>query len=281
MTLASTIASPTTGRIDVGNNVGLYYEHYESKGSNPCVVLLHSLAMDHTFWRLVAPALAAHGPVVCVDVRGHGQSDKPAGPYSISLFANDVAQLVKALGYNQVVVAGASMGGCIALQFAIDHPSLACGLGLIDTTAWYGATAPADWSGRADKARENGLESLFDFQATRWFSEAFRAENADVLRDCMDVFVRNDVEAYAATCNALGNFDGRDGLASLALPTAVVVGEDDQATTPAMAEHLHQGIKGSTLTIIPAVRHLTPLEAPDTITTILLELAREAKRPSA
>jgi 3-oxoadipate enol-lactonase len=226
---------------------------------------MHSLAMDHRFWRLVAPALAADGPVLCVDLRGHGQSSKPQGPYTVAQMAADVAALVRALGFERAVAAGASLGGCVAQQLALDNPGLIAALGLFDTTSWYGETALKDWAERAAKAREQGLSSMVNFQLTRWFGDAFRAAQPDIMRECAQIFVANDLEGYAATCAALGAFDASARVSSLTIPTAILVGEEDYATPVAMAQYLHQHIRGSTLQILPGARHLTPLEAPQAV----------------
>lgn len=238
----------------------------------PKAALVHSLAMDHTFWNPVAERLAPHASVLTIDARGHGESGKPAGPYTAPRMAQDLLEVVDALGWSKVVVAGASMGGCVALQFAASHADRTSGLGLIDTTAWYGATAPKDWATRAERARAEGLQVLIDFQKTRWFGDAFREAHADVVDRCIDIFLRNDVAAFGATCHMLGNFDGRSLLAGIGAPTAVVVGEEDYAAPVAMAEVMHEGIAGSTLTVIPAARHLTPLETPDVVARILSDL---------
>src|SRR3546814_13114062 len=104
--------------------------------------LFHSLAMDAAFWDGVVPLVARHADVLVYDVRGHGRSDKPAGPYSVELMADDLADLLDAVGWPSATVAGASMGGCIALAFAAAYPGRVDGLGPIDTTCWYGAAAP-------------------------------------------------------------------------------------------------------------------------------------------
>ena len=85
------------------------------------------------------------------DCRGHGASDKPAGPYTTTLFARDLADLMDHVGWPSAAVAGASMGGSISLMFAGAFPQRTNALGLIDTTAWYGAEAPAQWAGRAER----------------------------------------------------------------------------------------------------------------------------------
>ena len=94
--------------------------------------------------------------------------------------------LMEAIGWSSALVAGASMGGCIALAFAIRHPQRTAALGLIDTTAWYGPDAPKNWQQRADAALASGLSSLTDFQVTRWFSDKFRADHPQVVKDCVD-----------------------------------------------------------------------------------------------
>jgi len=243
----------------------------------PSIALIHSLAMDRHFWRPVAEKLAASRPVLTYDCRGHGASDKPKGPYTVELLANDLADLLDHVGWRSAIVAGASMGGCIALAFAAAHATRTAGLGLIDTTAWYGAQAPAQWAERADRAATAGMSALVEFQTTRWFGDAFRARHPDVVQDCVDVFLRNDVAAYVETCRMLGAADLRAALPGMTMPTAIIVGEEDYATPVAMAEAMHHAIKGSTLTVLAHARHLTPLEAPERIAA---ELGALAERPS-
>jgi 3-oxoadipate enol-lactonase len=240
-------------------------------------VLVHSLAMDGAFWRAVADRLAVEMPVLTYDCRGHGASDKPAGPYTVELFARDLADLLDHVGWQSALVAGASMGGCIALAFAAAYPARTAALGLIDTTAWYGSDAPRQWAERAGKAAQDGMAALVEFQATRWFGDQFRAQHPDVVRESVAVFLANDVTAYGETCRMLGAADARAALPGMTMPTAIVVGEEDYATPVAMSEALHRGIKGSTLTVLKGARHLTPLEAPERVADELLALA--ARRP--
>jgi 3-oxoadipate enol-lactonase len=237
------------------------------------VVLVHSLAMDRTFWQPVADLLT-DASVLTYDCRGHGASDKPAGPYTVDLFAQDLSDLLDHVGWPTALVAGASMGGCIAIAFAAAYPKRVAGLGLFDTTAWYGAEAPKQWAERADQAVEKGIASLVGFQTTRWFGDAFRASHPDVVKQCVDVFLRNDLKAYAETCRMLGAADKRSALAGFTMPTAVVVGEEDYATPLAMAEALHRDIAGSSLTVLHGARHLTPLEEPERVAAALEGLLR-------
>ncbi|HQT64811.1 MAG: lactone hydrolase [Acidocella sp. 20-57-95] len=238
--------------------------------------LVHSLAMGGDFWNLVVPYLQKSGEVLVYDCRGHGKSSKPPGPYTGALFADDLKDLLDHIGWPSAIIAGASMGGCVSLAFASAYPRATAGLGLIDTTCWYGADAPAQWEDRAQKALTNGLAVLVDFQKTRWVSDQFRTEHADIVDAAIKVFMANDVAAYAEACRFLGRFDGRSALASLTMPTTILVGEEDYAAPIAMAEYMHKHIPHSEFMIISGARHLTPLECPQLIANKLIELAAKA-----
>jgi 3-oxoadipate enol-lactonase len=226
------------------------------------VALIHSLARDGGFWRPVVDILAKKAAVLTIDCRGHGASGTPPGPYSVEQFADDLADVLDGIGWPSAVIAGASMGGCVAIAFAAQYPSRATGLGLFDTTAWYGANAPKQWEERAQRGVADGMASLVEFQKTRWFGDDFRAQHPDVVERTIATFVKTDPKAYAETCRMMGAFDLRTKLGALRMSTRIAVGEQDQATPVEMAKAIHDAIPGSTLDVIPGGRHLTPLELP-------------------
>lgn len=273
----TTSNAPASATAVTRDGIRLAYQLVRGSGQGR-FALVHSLAMDGSFWARVAERLSAVGDVLMYDCRGHGRSGKPKGPYTVELFADDLADLLDAVGWRSAVVAGASMGGCITLAFADAYPDRVEGLGLIDTTAWYGPTAPKDWEERAQKGATAGLASLVGFQTTRWFSDKFRAAHAEVADEAVAVFLANDPAAYAETCRMLGRCDKRSGLPRIGVPARILVGSEDYATPVAMAEAMHAAIPGSTLQVIPHVRHLTPLECPDVIADALRGLG--AARPT-
>ena len=229
-------------------------------------------SVRRSFWNGVVEKLAPLAEILVYDCRGHGASDQRAGDYTTAQFADDLASLLDHVGWARAVIAGCSMGGCIAQAFAARYPARTVALGLIDTTAWYGADAPTAWAERAGKAVAEGLSSLVAFQTTRWFGDAFRAAEPVLVKQAVDIFLRNDVKAYAETCRMLGSADVRPALSSMKMPAAIVVGEEDYATPVAMAEALHQAIAGSTLKVLKGARHLTPIEQPKTIAAELSRL---------
>jgi 3-oxoadipate enol-lactonase len=263
-------------RVPVRDGIRLAYRLSKGGGKGR-VVLIHSLAMDASFWDRVTSLLKDHADVLVYDCRGHGQSDKPERPYTVELFADDLADLLDHVGWNSATICGASMGGTVAIAFAAAYPDRVQALGLFDTTCWYGPEAPAQWAERAQKALDGGMKSLVGFQKTRWFSDSFREKNPDIVERAIEVFLANDVRCYAETCRMLGAADKRDGLKSFRMPCAILVGSEDYATPVAMARVLEAGIAGSRLEVIENARHLTPLEVPERIAPPIITLIESGR----
>jgi len=261
-------------QVKVRDGTRIVYELFAHDDSAPRIVLIHSLGMDRRFWRPITERLVKSASVLVYDCRGHGQSDKPRGPYTVEQFAGDLADLLDQVGWRSAVVAGASMGGCISLAFAGAYPLRTLALGLIDTTAWYGA--PEAWEERAQRALREGLESMIEFQTTRWFTDVFRTANPEATKRATETFLANDPAAYAETCRMLAACDLTAALPRLKMPTVIVVGEEDYATPIAMAETMHRGIAGSTLIVLPHARHLTAIEDPGRIASELARLTEVA-----
>jgi 3-oxoadipate enol-lactonase len=275
------------GTFTTADAADIAFTHYPAPGPEAKrLVLVHSLALNRTVWNGVVERLCDEAEILTFDCRGHGESDRQSdrqsdrrpdrggSRFTAESFAQDLAQLLDHVGWSRATIAGCSMGGCVALAFGGLYPARVDALGLIDTTAWYGADAAAKFRERAEAAREKGLGGLIDFQVTRWFSDGFRAANPELVAQVTAVFLANDFDCYAATCALLGDADLRAHLPSLRMPVAIVVGEEDYATPVAMAEQLHAGIPQSTLTVLAHARHLTPIEHPDRIASELRDLLR-------
>jgi 3-oxoadipate enol-lactonase len=113
--------------------------------------------------------------------------------------------------------------------------------------------------------RNKGFAALIDFQVTRWFSDGFNASRKDAVEPLKRIFLANDIDCYQSTCEMLGDADLRPLLPSIKAQIAVVVGDEDYATTVDMAKALHGAIPRSTLTVLAGARHITPVERPGDI----------------
>lgn len=276
----STAVTTLTGSAAAPDGASIAYtlytaETHEGSPARPRVALIHSLALDRSFWDGVVPLLTPQVDVLTYDCRGHGRSAKVKIAYTPELFAGDLATLLDHVNWLRAVIAGCSMGGCVAQAFAGVHPDRAEALAVMDSTAWYGPTAPKDWRDRAATAAAKGLAALIAFQATRWVSDAFREQHPEAIRKHMDVFLANDVDCYQATCEMLGGADLRHYQAEMRMPVSVIVGEEDYATPVAMSEQMHRALANSTLSVLPNVRHLTPIECPELIAEKILALVKQ------
>jgi 3-oxoadipate enol-lactonase len=274
-------ATAIEGEATTRDGVTLSFTRQPAAPGAPRIAFVHSLALDRSLWSGVTEALAGRAETVAYDCRGHGRSGIPQGPYTTGQFADDLADLLDHLGWTDTVVAGCSMGGCVAQDFAARHRDRTRAALFIDTTAWYGPTAARDWAGRAAAARDKGLPSLVPFQLSRWFGDEFRAAQPELMRRLAEVFTANDLDAYEATCTMLGAADLRRSASSIAHPATVLVGEDDQAATPAMAADLAERIGDGPAAVVPGTRHLTPLENPTVVVdalTALLERSAAGSR---
>jgi len=236
----------------------------DTGGDRPTVVLLHSLALDHTLWNEIVEDLRADCRTMAFDLPGHGASRQlPAD--SIEEMADLVAETLSSEATPPAIVVGLSLGGCVAQSLAIAHPGLVSGLVLADTTAWYGPDAPQAWAQRAEQAATAGLGSLAEFQLTRWFTEAYRQSHPDVSARLLEDFAANDLDRYRDTCLAMGAMDLRARLDRIRVPTAILVGNQDPATPLPMAEDLQRRIRGASLEVIAGCKHLSVIERPEVV----------------
>lgn len=228
--------------------------------SRPPLIMLHSLAMDREMWTSQTIELfgADHHLVLC-DLPGHGDSPLN-GSSTMEAIADRIADLLGTIAAESFSVVGVSLGGCVAQALAIRHPGRVRALGLVDTTSAY--HDPDAWSARARKAHNEGFPSLAGFQASRWFTEGFRARESQQITRLLGIFERTRIDDYEAICATMGQFDATDQLSGISCPTSVVVGVDDYATPIAHARILAEKIPNASLSVVDRASHLAILEQP-------------------
>lgn len=250
------------------NDIRMYYE---SAGEGDPLVLLHGLGSSHRDWFLQVPAFSRHYRVIILDCRGHGESDKPAGPYSIPLFARDVIALLEALGVEGAHLLGISMGGQIALQIALDAPGQVTSLVLVNTFARLivqGLAAHLRLLQRRLLMPLLSMEKIGEIIAGTLFP---RPEQRELFELARERWVQNDKPAYLASTRAALAFDVAARLGEIRCPTLIVAGENDPTVSMSHKEALQQGILGSQLVVVKDSGHATPLDQPEEFNRIVLE----------
>lgn len=235
--------------------------YYEQEGQGSDLVLIHGLGGSLHDWDAFMPDLARVHRVLRWDVRGFGQSDKPAGPYTPYLFARDLAGLVRALGIAKTHVAGISMGGVIAQRFVLDYPELVSSLTLISTSSEVSESARKAWEKTASIIEQRGFSSNVE-AAQRVFAPSFAKQNLQAVQVMAERTATNDPRAYAAAARAIGSYNWTEELGRIHAPTLILQGRDDVLTPPGGSIKLSRGIPRSRLLMIPECGHVVPVEKP-------------------
>jgi len=249
-----------------------------AQGAGPALVLVHGVGGCLEDWEGVVAALGGGLRTVSYDLRGHGQSDKPPGPYTLDDFVEDLRGLLDALGIERCHLAGFSLGGLIAQGFALAHPERLSSLMLISTVA-----------GRTEEEQRRVLERLeivahgipgqhFETSIRRWFTDEFIRRNPDVIARFAERNRRNDPAAYAAAYRVLATSDLADHLSAIGMPTLVATGEHDVGSNTRMARLMAQRIAGARLHIFPGLRHSILDEIPDEVARVLKDFVAEARQ---
>jgi len=235
----------------------------------PVVTLSHSLATDMSMWDPQMDALRARYRVLRYETRGHGATDAPAAAYTLEQLAADAQSLLQALGIARTHWIGLSMGGMIGQTLALGHPELFASLSLCDTSSRIPAEARPLWADRIKTAETQGMEPLVEPTLARWLTAPFRERRRDVVDKVATMIRSTPPQGYAGCCHAISALDLTDRISAIAIPTLIVVGEEDQGTPVAASQVMNERIKGSKLVIIPSAAHLSNLEQPQVFTDAL------------
>ena len=236
----------------------------EGPSGAPVVTLTHPLGVTFALWDDHVAALTKRFRVLRYDVRGHGGSEIPPGPYTLEQMAGDLFDLLDSLGIEETHFVGVSMGGLIGMTAALTRPSRIQSLVLCDTTACYGPGVRPMWEDRIRVAEREGMTAaLVDRTMAIWFTEAFRTGHPNAVERIAAMLRKSDPRGYAAAIRAIGFVDLTERLGDIRCPALVVVGEEDPGTPPTMARVIHEGITGSGLLILPGAMHCAVVEDAD------------------
>jgi 3-oxoadipate enol-lactonase len=230
-----------------------------NEGGGPWLTFVHQLGGDLSIWDQLAGYFRDDFTVLRYDVRGHGQTAVSPQPFSVSDLSDDLAALLDALGAPTTHLVGMSMGGMIAQQFALDHPSRVDTLTIADSTPGTGPEARSTWDQRAHAARSDGMAALTSSTLSRWLTPDFQAAHPEAVEPIREVLAQTLPEGYAMACEALREFDVRSKLGNIRCPTLTVAGRHDSGTPPATTQAIADAIKGAQFELLDAA-HLAPIE---------------------
>lgn len=242
-------------------------------GSGLPLVLLHPYPMNAKFWCNQLASLSKTRHVIAPNFRGYGATRvEPQDEFSMERFATDIRKTLATAQIPKAIFGGCSWGGYVLFELWRQQPDLIGGLILCDTRAEADTEqARARRLEQVDHVRKAGTAELPD-TAVGFLSENVRLNNHAVV---------NDVRAWAQepNCDTIikslemlaARPDSTPTLATITVPTLVMVGAEDQVTPLDCAQRLADGIADSSLVIVPDAGHYAPLENPAVVNEAILD----------
>lgn len=239
--------------------------HYVEAGSRePALLFLHAFPLDDRMWEPQLVHFGTSRRVVAPDLMGFGRSDAPDHPdaYRMEVHADQVAELIEALGLAPVVLVGLSMGGYVAFSLLRRHRELLAGLVLADTRA---ATDSPEVLERRTKQQgqiaESGKADVIDALIKGLLSESTLADRPDVV-DTVRRLMDQPPAGFVGGLEAMKRRpDAVEELAGIDLPTLVLVGEHDVPSPPDVAASMAERLPNARLEVLPGAGHLSNIEA--------------------
>lgn len=253
---------------------------YSEAGSGDPLVLLHGLGSSQRDWQLQVPALAPHYRLILADLRGHGLSPRPPGPYRMRQFAADVAQLLARLQAWPAHVLGLSLGGAVALQLAVDHPGLVRSLILVNTLPRFITTT---WRLRLTGLRRLlgtylfGMDKLAADVAATLFPQD---EQQPLRQEARARLAANDPAAYRSCLWALARYDVTPELHRITCPVLVVAGARDATLSLVARRRLAQQLPNARLQVVIDSGHATPIDQASQFNDLVIGFLRSPDHPA-
>jgi 3-oxoadipate enol-lactonase len=240
---------------------------YTDTGSGDVRVMLHSLLTDRAAFDQVSGLLG--GRVVNVDLPGFGATDRVEA--DIDAYARLIGAFLANLDLppQEITLVGNGLGAFVALGIAVHHGKTFDRLLLIGCGARFPDPAKSAFETMIGLVEDGGMEAVIPVALRRIFTEDYLDIHPDMAEERAAVLRRTDPRAFITACDALRQLDYVTGAATVTNPTLIVVGEEDQATPPAMAEELHGLIAGSSLVRMPGLAHAPHIQAPGDLAAVV------------
>jgi 3-oxoadipate enol-lactonase len=223
----------------------------------PVLLFSNSLGTNLHMWDEQATTLAKHFRVVRYDQRGHGQSDAPAGPYSLARLGHDALAILNHLGIGRTHFCGLSMGGSTGMWLALHARGRVGKLVLANTGAKIGD--PLLWNARIRSVLKDGMQSVVESVVERWFTPGFRKRATRTVDHVRAMLLATPPQGYAGCGAAIRDMDQRWAIAGIKAKTLVIAGRHDPATPLSSSEVIACRVKGAKLVVLDAA-HISNIE---------------------
>lgn len=243
-------------------DIGKFSINIESSGNTagPVVMMAHSLGCNLRMWDPQMALLEQDFHVVRLDMRGHGLSDAPAGPYTLDELADDVIAVMDQQGIKQAHWVGLSIGGMFGQSLLLRYPQRFLSAVLCDTMSALPEGAMKIWPERIAKVQADGLSSIRQATLERWFTADFLTSgNAGIEAVGAQIDQASDT-GYIACSQAITGLNFIDRLSEINTRVLLIVGADDMATPVSASEAMRERLPNSELVVLKNASHISNVE---------------------
>lgn len=247
---------------------------YLRAGSGPKLVLVHGYLGGAAQWKREIAHFSAHFDVIAPDLPGFGAAAEQSGRGSIAGMASAVLELLDSLEVSDFILLGHSMGGMIVQQMAADRP------GSVRKLVLYGTGPLGSMPDRFEPlavSRErlcrDGVAHTIERIGATWFRAG---KDAAGYRMLTGIGALANPQAAMAALEAMADWDGREALSGLAMPTLVIWGDSDKSYRWPQIQSLWTNIPDVRLAVVPGAAHAVHLEKPGLFFSLLEDFIRES-----
>ncbi|PMC34286.1 alpha/beta hydrolase [Bacillus sp. UMB0899] len=257
--------------------------HYEEHGFGEPLILIHGVGLDLTMWERQVKGLSGKFRVICYDMIGHGGSEHPPGPYSLSQFVDQLLALMNHLQIKQCHLVGFSMGGMVAQSLALHQQEKLKSLTIMSAVANRTNEQTKAILSRVEEVKQNGPLATIDPAIKRWFSPEFLETEKDIIAKIKTRLQTNNPQSYIAAYSLFATADQELSpiLHQIDVPTLIITGEHDIGSNPLMSKQMHEQIKNSELIIVDKMKHMLPVEDAETVNEIIQKFIKKQQVISA
>ena len=248
---------------------------YSVEGEGPALFLVHGIGANRNTWRKAVPLLTQHFTVVSYDLRGHGESPKPAERFSLDDLVDDLERVRQLAGFERVHVAGHSLGGMIGPAYACRYPERVISVGLLSTAAFRTQDDSAKVLGVVQSMRDNGIAQVLSTLSDRWFTDEFIDQYPEAVEARLRQVTDMDAEVFLNVFDIYAVTEMSPWLHEVVAPCLVLTGENDGGCNPRLNRQIHSALKNSELVILPHYRHSLLLEAGDVVARHLVRFCSQ------
>ncbi len=238
---------------------------FSIEGDGPPLFLIHGIGAARNTWAKAMPLLTQHFTVVSYDLRGHGASPLPDGPFGLEELVADLERVRERTGYEAAHFAGHSLGGMIGPAYALKYPERVRSLGLLSTAAFRTEDDSSKVRGVVEAMDEHGIADILKTLTARWFTDEFISAHPEAVSNRLKQVVATDPDVFLNVFRIYAETEMSPWLHRVTAPSLVLTGENDGGCNPRLNRQIAQALPRSELVILPNLKHSILLEAGDQV----------------